>query len=121
MRDARPKRTRKDKVHREIVSTLREAGWVIVETADLPAQGGTDITHPLDIFALTPERDLWLQAELKNDHFADFTESEIDYLKRMRVWPSPFVANIPIIAATSALDVERAAESLRTWRKAQKP
>lgn len=87
---------------------------MIVETADLPAQGGKDdITHPLDFFALPPERDIWLQIEVKNTIYDDFTDAEIAYLKRLHVWPTPFVANLPIVTVESTLSVKRAVAFVR--------
>ena len=45
----RPKRTRKDANHNEIVHALRERGCVVIDVADL---SGSEEGNPLDLFVL---------------------------------------------------------------------
>lgn len=103
----RPKRTRRDGNHTEIVRELREAGFVVVETADLP---GHPRHNPLDLFVARPERlcllDVivatnaeqieqaassgWVQVEIKPNVHARFTDNERAYLDLLGLWPPTF-------------------------------
>lgn len=99
----RPKHTRHDSNHAEIVHELRRAGCVVIDVSDLGANASDD--HPLDLFVLNPQGTRWLQVEIKSDRDAPFTVSERVYLKRLNCWPpeEPHVA--PVIMAYSARDV----------------
>jgi hypothetical protein len=96
----RPKRTRKDDNHAEIVQDLRDDGFVVVDVADLP---GDPTNNPLDVFvraaedapvivALSAEGVRrwfeehpgagWVQVEIKTSVDAPFTDAEEEYLRR---------------------------------------
>lgn len=109
----RPKRPKPDENEPEVVAELKEAGFTVIRTSPLP---GDERYNPLDLFVGKPEAGWpWIQVEIKVDVFAQFTTNEIEYLKCVGVWPTPFnlTWRIPIISATSASEIVDALEKLR--------
>ncbi len=110
----RPKHTRRDSNHAEIVRELHRAGCVVIDVSDLAANATDD--HPLDLFVLNPEGTRWVQVEIKTDRTAPFTVSERVYLKRLNCWPPEEPHWCPVIVAYSAQDVIRALAFDDPWR-----
>ena len=104
----RPKHTQKDENHLEVVRELREAGYIVVDVADLPGHSGH---NPLDLLVLDPTTRMplpvivacsadgvrrWLaehpwqplvQVEIKPHAGARFTEDEKTYFRSLGLWP----------------------------------
>jgi hypothetical protein len=100
---ARPKRTPKDGNQGQIVKELRAAGCVVIDVADLP---GDSKENPLDLFVLSPDRRTWVQVEIKVGLMADFKDHQIEYMRRLDVWPPEWRVNdVPVIVAYKAGDV----------------
>ena len=93
----RPKRTRKDSNHAEVVADLKQRGYVVIDVSDLP---GNPDHNPLDLIvgardqapvivaytaaqieqAVWHAQGGWVQVELKPDWRSEFTENEDKYL-----------------------------------------
>lgn len=114
----RPKRTRKDANHNEILTQLREDGCIVVDVADLANKGDPEKNygHPLDAFVLPPNGEGWIQVEIKADAMSPFTDEEIKYLDRLNLWPPPTFSNDPIVVIRSAEDFWAAVNHYRASR-----
>lgn len=92
----RPKRTRKDANHAEIVRELRDDGYTVVDVADLPGdrldlfvgQQGAPVVVICSAagfrrwLAEQGAGPLWAQVEIKTGPGAPFTDDEIEHLER---------------------------------------
>ena len=91
----RPKHTKKDSNHSQVVADLREEGCTVIDVSDLP---GNEHANPLDLFVLSPSGKVWVQVEVKPSITAEFTDNELHYMARVNAG----MPGVPVIMATNA-------------------